>query len=110
MPREASRIELDLKARCREPLGAVDDAGAVAEGISLSDPLPHEVLPDGSWRSGARRERYLALWDKINAPRGHVRDTEPDVDVLRFGQYSANLTGPYGWPGYRSNSITSPAA
>jgi hypothetical protein len=111
MPREASRIELGLKARRREPLGAIDDAGAVAEGISLSDPLAHEVHQDGSWRSGVRRERYLALWDKINAPRGHGRDTEPEVDVFRFGQYSANLNGlAYGWPGYRLNSITSPAA
>lgn len=111
MPREASRIELGLKARHREPLGAIDDAGAIAEGISQSDPLAHEVHQDGSWRSGVRRERYLALWDKINAPRGHGRDTEPEVDVFRFGQYSANLTGlAYGWPGYRLNSITSPAA
>jgi hypothetical protein len=65
----------------------VDDAGAVAEGISLSDPLPSEVHSDGSWRLGARRERYLALWDKINAPRGHGRETEPQVDVFKFGRY-----------------------
>ncbi len=87
MPREASRIELGLDARLREPLATVDDAGAVAEGIALSDPLPHEIHEDGSWRIGARRERYLALWDKINAPRGHGRETEPDVDVFRFGRY-----------------------
>lgn len=85
MPREACRIELGLNERLREPLDAVDDAGAVAEGISLAEPLPHELLTDGTWRSGARRERYLALWDRINAPRGHGRETEPEVDVFRFG-------------------------
>lgn len=87
MPREASRIELDLTARRREPLEAVDDSGAVAEGISLSDPLPHEIHSNGSWRMGARRERYLSLWDRINAPRGHGRLTEPEVDVFRFGRF-----------------------
>lgn len=87
MPREASRIELGLNERLREPLVAVDDAGAVAEGVSLSDPLAHEILADGSWRMGARRERYLSLWDRINAPRGHGRLTEPEVDVFRFGRF-----------------------
>lgn len=84
MPREACRIELGLNERLREPLEAVDDAGAVAEGVSLAEPLPHEILADGSWRSGARRERYLALWDRINAPRGRGRETQPEVDVFRF--------------------------
>ncbi|MNU27236.1 hypothetical protein D3C71_156220 [compost metagenome] len=90
MPREASRINLTLAERLREPLLAVDDAGAVAEGISLADQLPHEILADGSWRTGARRERYLSLWDKINAQRGYGCDAEPEVDVLRFGQYSSS--------------------
>ncbi len=84
MPHEASRIELHLDGRRREPLAAIDDAGAMAEGIDLSNPLPHEKGPDGRWLPGALSGRYLNLWDKINAPRGHGRESEPEVDVFAF--------------------------
>lgn len=84
MPREASRASLVLVERCREPLEAIDDAGAIAEGIDLKDPLPHEQGADGDWLEGALSNRYLDLWDRINAPRGHGRATRPDVDVFRF--------------------------
>lgn len=86
MPREASRIELGLTASRREPLLAVDDADALAEGVCVSDPMPHEIQTDGSWRDGALRERYLLLWDRINEPRGHGRLTEPNVDVFAFSK------------------------
>lgn len=84
MPREASRVSLVLGERIREPLQAINDIGALAEGIDLSEPLAHEKGPDGDWLAGALSNRYLDLWDRINAPRGHGRDTEPDVDVFRF--------------------------
>jgi hypothetical protein len=90
MPREASRVELMLGARLREPLSAVDDAGALAEGISLSNPVHDELNIDGSWRDGALRQRYLNLWDAINGPRGHSRETNPDVDVFRFRRVLAD--------------------
>jgi len=84
MPREASRASLLLIERCREPLEAIDDAGAVAEGIDLSNPLPYEQGYNDDWLPGALSERYLDLWDRINAPRGHGRATQPEVDVFRL--------------------------
>lgn len=84
MPREASRVALVLRNRDREPLEAIDDTGATAEGIDLTHPLPNEQDSEGNWRHGALRNRYLELWDSINAPRGHGRATEPEVDVFRF--------------------------
>lgn len=85
MPREACRVFLDLRAKHREPLLDVDDAGALREGVSLEAMQPHETDPQsGAWRDGALRSRYLALWDRINAPRGHGTETTPDVDVFRF--------------------------
>lgn len=84
MPREASRVTLALGSKGREALDAIDDIGALAEGIDLSDPLPHEKGPEGNWIPGALSNRYLDLWDRINAPRGHGQETKPEVDVFRF--------------------------
>jgi hypothetical protein len=90
MPREASRIDLNLSGRRREPLLHVDDAGAIAEGVSIDTPLAHEIHPsDPLWKEGALRMRYLALWDKINGPRGYGSHSNPDVDVFRFERLRA---------------------
>ncbi|NTF18119.1 hypothetical protein G6L37_06850 [Agrobacterium rubi] len=86
MPREASRASLLLLERRREPLEAIDDDAAMAEGIDLSNPLQHEQRPGGGWVPGALSNRYLDLWEHINAPRGHGRATKPLVDVFRFSR------------------------
>jgi len=84
MPREASRIDLSLIDRWRERLDAITDEGAVSEGIDLMDRKPHETDAAGTWLAGALSRRYFDLWDRINATRGHGRETEPLVDALRF--------------------------
>lgn len=84
MPREASRTLLVLDERRREPLLEISDSDALAEGIDLSNPLPHEIDDAGGWKRGALAGRYLDLWDHLNAARGHGRVTKPDVDVFRF--------------------------
>jgi hypothetical protein len=74
LPRRASRLVLHVQAVRAEPLQDVSEADARAEGV-----------PD--------REAYRALWDSINAERGHAWADNPWVWVVTFASPSGRGTG-----------------
>lgn len=65
MPRWASRLSLDMLAVRREPLQAITEADALAEGFDST----------GS---------FSAYWDSLHGKRGNGWETNPEVDVITF--------------------------
>lgn len=98
MPMWASRLTLDVTAVRVEPLHAIDDAGALAEGVA-----PHPTKAWGYWVPGIEhpnpnfpvlsrttpREMYAALWDVINGPGSWLAN--PDVVVIAFTPRLCNI-------------------
>lgn len=81
MPRDACRAILELTAVRVEPLHAITDADAAAEGIQPGE-LGFGVpgLP-GTWQP-TPREAFAALWDSIHDQ--HDWQSNPEVVVLSF--------------------------
>lgn len=69
MPRQASRITLEIKSVCITPLQHMSDSDCKAEGIDIVD------YPEFS---------YIAYWDSLNAKRGYSWLSNPLVWVIQF--------------------------
>lgn len=82
----------------REPLGAISEADAVAEGctpIFCSHCISNEALHgivlgndcpacNGSQIAVSARDEYRDLWESINGPKSWERDKDKDVWPLTF--------------------------
>lgn len=85
MPREASRITLEITNIRVERLQDISEKDAIAEGVdcvSMSD-VPRQATL-------SRRADFKQLWDKINRKRGFCWKTNPYVFVINFKKI--NLT------------------
>ena len=75
MPRWACRLRLVVTETRIEPLHAIDDAGALREGVDRTN----TSIP------GYARTRFERLWDSINGKRpGAAWEHNPWVWVIRF--------------------------
>lgn len=76
MPRWASRITLEIADVRVERVQDIKTADIIAEGVH----------PDERYLGGANRYRHawIALWDSINAERGHGWEANPWVWVIGF--------------------------
>lgn len=83
MPRWASRLTLEITDIRVERVQAISDADALAEGIGAGAP------PDYVWVEGRAANKFRALWDDINGPRGFGWDANPWVWVLEFRRLEA---------------------
>lgn len=86
MPREASRITLEILSVRVERLNEISETDARAEGIETVQMPTREVMYDDYLESGALLARavssYATLWDKING--GGAWSTNPWVWVVEF--------------------------
>lgn len=86
MPRDCSRVTLELTAVHVERVQEISEEDAIAEGIS--DDSIQAVLAGAE--AGNQREPtparvcYGILWDDLNAKRGYGWDLNPFVWVLKF--------------------------
>lgn len=91
MPRWASRLTLLVSRVWVEPLQAISNADAIAEGVERNDPRV------GGWRdyqgqltsAMSARESYASLWMKL-----HGRDSwksNPDVVAIEFAVREGNV-------------------
>lgn len=80
MPREHSRIALEVLSVRAESLWEIRDADAADEGIQLQD-VPLDAVP---WDHTPLRYGYRLWWDARYATRGLGWDTNPYVWVVRF--------------------------
>jgi hypothetical protein len=76
MPRWASRITLKLTDIRIEQVQDISESDAKAEGVNS---LPDYV--QGIWNA---TDRFMMLWDKINAKRGYSWQSNPWVWVVEF--------------------------
>ena len=88
MPRWACRIWLEITEIYPEPLHAITDEGAKAEGIRQIIQSPE---PGWGWESGGPCFdtpvlAYAALWDQINKKRGYPWKNNDYVWVIKFKQ------------------------
>ena len=79
MPRWASRILLEVEDVRLERVQDISDLDALAEGIQVIGRTEVNDLSRGKFRHAFR-----ALWDSINAKRGHGWDKNPWVWVVQF--------------------------
>ena len=87
MPRSVSRITLELTEVSIERLHDVTEDDALAEGYEF---WRSAMLQGESERySGAAREGYRVLWDKLNAERGFPWTANPWVWVLSYTRLEA---------------------
>lgn len=105
MPREASRILLEITGTRAERLKKISEADAAAEGVEPNCDATHvhECPPcraEGKCRAAGEyidythdgdgfpamsaRESYRSLWDSINAERGFSWEANPWVWVVEF--------------------------
>jgi hypothetical protein len=69
MPRFACRLRLEVTSVRQERLHDVDNKDALREGLEL------QTMHDPAYRFP--RDRYAALWDKLNADRGFSWASNP---------------------------------
>jgi len=79
MPRWASQTMLLIEHTRAEPLQAIDQAGAIAEGF-----------PD--------IPSFITYWDKLNAPRGYTFESNPWVHVTGFDLLERHSPDPAATP------------
>lgn len=75
MPRNLSRLDLEITSVRVEKLNDISEADAIAEGVTL--PERTCTMYDGIWRDG-----YRQLWESINGPGSW--DRNPWVWVIEF--------------------------
>lgn len=75
MPRWASRINLLIKSVRVERLQKISEADAKAEGVTAW----HDTI-----NGTVYAPEFKALWDTINAKRGHSWASNPWVFVIEF--------------------------
>ncbi|HEX2255624.1 MAG TPA: hypothetical protein VHG92_02795 [Afifellaceae bacterium] len=85
MPRWASRLTIEVLARRVERLQAIDEAGALREGMTF------EAFKCGDAEGGDARESFAIHWDRLNRRRGFGWATNPLVAVIGFRLHRANI-------------------
>lgn len=85
MPRLASRLTLEVTGVRVERVQEISENDAKAEGVCKG---PQPVMGDST-----HRRTYEALWDKLNAKRGHGWATNPWVWVIEFKRTAAPERG-----------------
>lgn len=83
MPRELSRVTLEITNIRVERLQEISEADVLAEGIDMRPPLGQDVL-DAKWDGSLFQWRFKKGWDSLNAKRGYGWDTNPFVWVVEF--------------------------
>ena len=88
MPKWARRIILEVTAVRREPLQAITEEDARAEGFDEWIPAKcitglKGVRISGAKREGTCREHFSLRWDKINGKRC-LWSSNPEVQVVTF--------------------------
>jgi len=99
MPRWASRLTLIVEGVRVEPLQAISEADAIAEGV-IEDPDKGFCVPgvehpnrDFPWLSrSTARGMYGALWDTLHGPGQWLGN--PDVVALTFRVVLGNIDRP----------------
>lgn len=90
MPRWASRLTLTVEAVRVEPLQAISEADAIAEGIEW--PIKTWSLGGINYPSWLRpSEIYQRLWDSLHTAPGERWDDNPDVGALTFRVEQRNI-------------------
>lgn len=103
MPRWASRLTISVTATRLEPLHAITEADAIAEGVELetANPpfyyvpgiYPHSITAVGVEEPGASAVRSFAkLWDHLHGVGAWNRN--PDVVVLTGNARQTNIDWP----------------
>lgn len=91
MPRWASRLTLVIEAIRTEPLQAITEADAEAEGMDE----PYLGDADPPWEEQAiivsRRMQYRNLWNRLNDKDGRRWTDNPEVVVITFRVVPANI-------------------
>ena len=81
MPRWASRITLEIVSVRVERLQSISEADAKAEGVvTCGVCYGKKILPS----TATARERFTALWNSLNAARGHGWEQNEFVWVVEF--------------------------
>lgn len=86
-PKEAARLFLKVINVWVEPLQAITEENAQAEGVPKTYPYACQVTgktahmgdPNGTYRDG-----FACIWDKTNAKRGYPWESNPWVWVIEF--------------------------
>lgn len=91
MPREASRITLEITAVRAERLQSISEADAIADGItvlplqSLDDPSAWYQSAPGMHQARSARDSFRACWDSRHQhPKGFRWEDNPWVWVVSF--------------------------
>lgn len=90
MPREASRITLEITDIRVEMVQDITEEGAKAEGIKVlplqdeSDPSAWYQYAPGIFQARSAIKSYELLWDSLNAKRGYPWESNPWVWVVSF--------------------------
>lgn len=88
MPRDASRITLEVKNVRVERLHDISKADAIAEGIERFRPVPGDGDPTTKYKDASGKwisdpiQAYKTLWESINGPGSW--DENPWVWVVKF--------------------------
>lgn len=89
MPRDASRIALEVTGVRVERLKACSEADALAEGIEYSERFRGYCIGEAEhFNSHDPRQSYFSLWEAINGP-GSV-EADPWVWVVEFKRVEAS--------------------
>ncbi|WP_176331044.1 hypothetical protein [Burkholderia vietnamiensis] len=85
MPRWASRITLEITGVRVERLQSISESDAESEGAIYGPLLPMGWNKSNCMSDDAcMRSRFAALWDRLNATRGHGWDVNPWVWTIEF--------------------------
>jgi hypothetical protein len=80
IPREASRLTLEVRDVRVERLQDISENDAIAEGVDTS----HCFCGVPELKDKCHRHKFMELWDKLNAKRGYPWDSNPWVYVIEF--------------------------
>jgi len=81
MPRKYSRITLEITDIRVERVQDITEDDADAEGVPILEP---DDFPVAGATYGISRQRFVHLWDSINAKRGYGWYVNPWVWVIEF--------------------------
>lgn len=84
MPRWASRIDLEVVGIRAERLQEISEDDALAEGCEPGGGACSGPMDPVEYDGYTASDEFAALWDSINAKRGHSWESNPWVWVVEF--------------------------